>query len=494
MKIAIVGAGIAGLSAGIYALQSGFDVTIYESHSVAGGNATGWKRNGYYFEGGMHWLVGSSETMALNKLWREIGALQENNPVYNRDPFLTYINGEEKIALYRDTDKLQKHLLGISPQDEKAIKRLIKDICALKTTAMPVMDIKGVKVKQKASIPLSQLYGYMKAGRTMAKLSKISIDVYVMRFQHEGIRQLLSSVISMGEYSAMALVFTLGGLAANDSGYPKGGSFQLAQNMVNTFKNLGGVIEYNKKIHYVDINGSKANGVWIDEQLYPADAVIVTTDTMSAIDRLFLQPLQETWMNKLRSEIKPVNCTFISLGVKLDMSNLPENIVLSLKKPYMYNGKPYTSITINNYSTFKGYAPKGCTSITTMFFDDTYDEWKQSYLDGSYQNKKKILSESIIQLLENEISELKGKVEVWDIATPLTYERYCGTFRGSWMSVMKPKSSSQSYPAKSDTINNLYFAGQRLMVPGGMPAAMMTSRKAVQHLCKDTNTIFQGEL
>lgn len=35
-KVIIVGAGISGLSAGIYALQSGFDATIYESHTIPG--------------------------------------------------------------------------------------------------------------------------------------------------------------------------------------------------------------------------------------------------------------------------------------------------------------------------------------------------------------------------------------------------------------------------------------------------------------------------
>ena len=39
-KIIIVGAGLAGLTAGIYARQSGFDVTIYESHSIPGGAST----------------------------------------------------------------------------------------------------------------------------------------------------------------------------------------------------------------------------------------------------------------------------------------------------------------------------------------------------------------------------------------------------------------------------------------------------------------------
>lgn len=36
------------------------------------------------------------------------------------------------------------------------------------------------------------------------------------------------------------------------------------------------------------------------------------------------------------------------------------------------------------------------------------------------------------------------------------------------------------------------FAGQRLMVPDGLPSALMTVRTAIQHLCKDTDTVFQG--
>ena len=67
-KIIIVGAGLAGLTAGIYARQSGFDVTIYESHNIPGGASTSWRRKGYYFEGGLHWLTGSSPKTQLYKL------------------------------------------------------------------------------------------------------------------------------------------------------------------------------------------------------------------------------------------------------------------------------------------------------------------------------------------------------------------------------------------------------------------------------------------
>lgn len=39
-------------------------------------------------------------------------------------------------------------------------------------------------------------------------------------------------------------------------------------------------------------------------------------------------------------------------------------------------------------------------------------------------------------------------------------------------------------------IANLYFAGQRLQPPGGLPVAATTARTAIQYLCRDTNAVF----
>jgi phytoene dehydrogenase-like protein len=53
-SIIIIGAGMAGLSAGIYARRNGYDVTLYESHFLPGGMCTAWQRQGFTFEGGLH--------------------------------------------------------------------------------------------------------------------------------------------------------------------------------------------------------------------------------------------------------------------------------------------------------------------------------------------------------------------------------------------------------------------------------------------------------
>ena len=49
-KVVIIGAGVSGLSAGIYALQAGYSVEIYEKNKMPGGECAGWNRQGYHID------------------------------------------------------------------------------------------------------------------------------------------------------------------------------------------------------------------------------------------------------------------------------------------------------------------------------------------------------------------------------------------------------------------------------------------------------------
>lgn len=493
MKVIIVGGGIAGLSAGVFARQSGFETELFEMHSIPGGNSTSWKRKGYLFEGGMHWLVGSSKKAGLHRLWQEVGALRENNPIYNKDPFLTYMNKDGPICIYRDPAKLREHLLHISPEDKNAIDALVGDIKALSKMSMPVTDLKGLKVQRKSAPPISMLPALLGALPRMGKLGKISAGDYADRFRHPGIRTMMRTVVGTTGFSASSVAFTLGGLAAGDAGYPQGGSLRMAQNIADRLESLGGRIHYRKRVERVAVENGKAIGVIVDGTLHRADAVIVTIDAMTAIDRLFASPLQESWTQEMRKTTMPLNNVFISLGVKADLKHLPENALFSLRRPFDYFGREQTTIGFNNYAAFQGYAPKGCTALTCFISGDTYDEWKKAKADGSYMQKKEELANTVIDRLQELVPETRDKVEVWDVATPLTYERYCGTWRGSWMTEMPPGNARQEYPLKSESFGGLYFAGQRMMRPGGLPCALVTGRTAVQHICRDNDVLFQKD-
>lgn len=48
-SVIIIGAGIAGLSAGCYGQMNGYNTKIFEMHSIPGGLCTSWKRKSYTF-------------------------------------------------------------------------------------------------------------------------------------------------------------------------------------------------------------------------------------------------------------------------------------------------------------------------------------------------------------------------------------------------------------------------------------------------------------
>lgn len=490
-KVIVVGAGIAGLTAGIYALQSGFDVTIYESHTIPGGASTSWRRKGYLFEGGMHWLTGSSPKTALHKLWREVGALDDSVSVNNRDPFFTFESNGRTAYLYRDIDKLRQHLLDLSPEDEKEIVRLCRDIKKFAKLSMPVQDIKGVKVKNKSSLPLLALLGMLPALPRMSFYTNQTAKEFSERFQNP-LLQLLLQNIAGAENNAAGVIFTMATLASGDGGYPEGGSLAMAKRMANKFETLGGTIQYGKGVNKVAVRNGVACGVIINGEEIPADAVIVTRDTLTAIDTLFDPPIREPWAEKMRRTTRPMLNTFISVGVEADLSDVPESLTFTLDQPLICGGIPESVIGINHYAGYKGYAPEGCTAITSIIQGDSYDYWKACRDNGTYKVEKQKLAEAFIQVLTKKHPQTAGKIAVWDVATPLTYERYLGSYKGSWMSIMGKGIKMESYPSKPESIQNVYFAGQRLMIPGGLPVAVETGRKAVQYLCRDTNTVFQG--
>jgi len=121
-KVIIIGGGIAGLSAGVYAKKCGFDVTIFESHSIPGGICTSWKRKSYLFEGGMHWLAGSAGNQPLNKMWKHIGALNDSVKISYNEPFMEYTYKGTPIRIYRNVDTTEQHLLELSPDDQKKME------------------------------------------------------------------------------------------------------------------------------------------------------------------------------------------------------------------------------------------------------------------------------------------------------------------------------------------------------------------------------------
>jgi phytoene dehydrogenase-like protein len=488
-NVIIIGGGIAGLTAGVYARKSGFETVIYESNMTPGGNCTGWRRNGYFFEGGMHWLTGSSPDQMLNKVWHEVGALSAASRIITIDPFMVCLWEGKQICLFRDAAKLEDHFCSISPEDRPRIQRLCRDIRRFIPVMMPVMDIPNLKVREKSRPALGSLIKMLPAFSRLLPLGKLPVAEYAAQFKHPGIRLLLSSIVPP-EYDTVSLIYTLANFASGDGGYIEGGSLKLSAGMAGRFQELGGLIRYGERIDRIIVREGRALGVIKKGEFIPADAVIVAADTLAAVDNLFEKPIRENWTLRMRRNTIPLVSSFVCMGVEADLSSWHENVLFPLKKPYEYGGVRFTSAGFYNYAAYPGYAPPGCTALTTILTGDTYDYWKTAKTQGLYDQRKRELFETIRECFEEQIPGIKDKIAVWDVATPLTYERFCGSYHGSWMTITPPGSRRSSYPCKLKDAGNLYFAGHRMTPPGGMPVAVSSGRTAAQYLCRDFGVVF----
>ena len=485
-KVIIIGAGIAGLTAAVYAQRSGFDVTLIEQHGIVGGMCTSWKRKGYFFEGAMHWLIGSSPKTEAYQIWKDTGALSDNVPVLLSSPFYSVEQEGQILYFYRDIEKTAEHLSAISPDDAPLLQKLVKDVKAAGKMNMPVFDVKGLKTENPKKMSFGLLLKMLPLIPLMGRLGKITCGDYAKRFKHPGIPRLFRFVPD--EYTATSLIFTLAQLHSGDGGYPKGGSLPMAQRMAKTFKDLGGKLILNTRVQKVNIQDGKATGVTLPTETLNADAVIVTQETIAALSSLFDTPPQDTWLSEIRNTAKSAICTFIGVGVKAEISATPE---WTLAEPIHYAGNTVSELGFYNYTGYEGYAPEGCTTLTTVFMGDTYDFWKQAKADGRYEAEKQALAEQISRALCEKYPNCEGNIEVIDIATPLTYERYTGAYHGSWMTALEPGDKMKQYPGTCESIEGLYFAGHRIIPPGGHPGAAVSGRQAAQLVCRQFGAVFK---
>ncbi|MBC7185789.1 MAG: NAD(P)-binding protein, partial [Calditrichaeota bacterium] len=137
-RVAIIGGGIAGLSAGIYLQRSGYDCTIFEMNKAPGGLCTAWNRADYIIDNCVHWLVGSSPASPLYQLWNEVVDLSQIQFVDFSELFRVEDTEGNQLVLFTDVDALEDELLRKAPEDSRLVRAFTKGIRNLTRYEMPV--------------------------------------------------------------------------------------------------------------------------------------------------------------------------------------------------------------------------------------------------------------------------------------------------------------------------------------------------------------------
>jgi len=489
MKLIIVGAGISGLTAGYYAQKAGFEVEIYERNISVGGLCTGWYRKGSYIDGCIHWLT-ESKFGNLNKLWKEIGALDDTTKIVNFDYYNQAIKGDETFSYYLDTQKLEAEMMRFAEGDgdKKLIKRFIK----------------GVKICKRNAITTHKPYFqwnfldklhfiFFKAlpiASTLKRDSQLSLGEFAQMFKSPMLQFALKNTLIPCEYSLYSLVSTLGGIAAQNAGVPLGGSLSFANRIKTKFEQLGGKVFLRSDVENIDVENGKVVGITLkDGSKRTADFVISACDLHYTLKQLLKGKYNIPQIDDCNknSEKYPVFSSFLlSFRTNKDLTNVPHNRYKACI-PFDVLGETQNVISIKHFGYDPTMIKNGYTTFQMIFQtnNETFDKL-QAMSREEYVAFKKDLGEKIIAKIKETDGDLYGDFELLDIATPLTYKRYVNTHKGSFMSYMYTKNTKQMI-IRNDIlpIKNFSLAGQWMMLPGGLPIAAMQGKFAAMHLISE---------
>jgi phytoene dehydrogenase-like protein len=497
-SIIIIGAGFAGLAAGIYARLNGYDATIFEMHNLPGGLCTSWERKGYTFDCCIHWLVGSSPLSGMHDMWEETGVAQ-NQKIIDLDQYLRLEDASGRtLVMYTDIDRLEKHFLEFSPQDEKPIRKFIDGIKMCLPFDMPS---KHEPPSKRITKQLKTVSNFIINGRKMKEWMNITCESFAGEFKDPLLREAVREMW-LPEFSMLFMLFTFSYLHNKNAGYPIGGSMPMSEALESRFKELGGKLNYRCKVASILTENNIANGIRLEDGTeHKAGRVISAADGYATIFNLLEGKFGDEKTREPYEKWKKFpSLIFVSLGVKRTFGEIPKSVsglTFHLKQPVEIGDKVRDKLSIHLYHHDPSMSPEGCTAMTIMLGTD-HEYWKSLSQDRKvYLQKKEEIGQTIIELLNDRFPGISSQVEVIDVATPLTFERYTGNWKGSFEGwLITPENAGVILKPMSQTIpglKNFYMCGQWVEPGGGLPTAIMSGRRLVKSLCREDKRKFKTE-
>jgi phytoene dehydrogenase-like protein len=485
-SIIIIGAGIAGLSAGCYGQMNGYHTRIFEMSNTPGGLCTSWQRQGYIIDGCLHWLVGSKPGSSFYRIWEELGAIQ-GKQIIDHEEYMRfeYADGK-KFILYTNLDRLEQEMLEFAPEDKEVITDFIKGVRSFTHFQVPfekAPELYGLMDGLKMTFKILPIMPAFKKWR------KISIRDFAARFNNPLLRETFL-LISLPEFSIFSIFLTLAWMHTKSAGYPLGGSLEFSRSIERRYLNIGGEVRYNSRVVKILVENNHAVGIKLEDgSEHRADYIVSAADGHSTIFNLLEGKYIDQKIQGYYDHL-PIFFPFlqVALGVKRSFEEIPHSgAVLSfpLDKPVTIADKERSRLGVIIYNFDPTLAEAGKTIVKVMLPSD-YTYWKSLQENPElYKAEKERIADQIITLLDKRFPGLATQVEMRDVATPVTFQRYTGNWQGSFEGwIMTPKTIFLRMSKTLPGLNNFYMVGQWVEPGGGLPPAAYSGRNLIQILCK----------
>ena len=491
-SIVIVGAGMAGLSAGCYARMNGYKATILEMHSIPGGLCTAWTRKGYTFDISMHMLTGS-KSGAFHEMWRELGAMENRRFVYHTEMARVEV-GDKTLSFSPDKQRLEEQMLALSPADADLTREFVRLVCGpglMAAASLKPAELAGLGDFVRTAFAILPLLG------TIRRYGRQTLQEFAQRFKDPFLRKVVPMVVDspnwpMPRYPMVGLAGFLKS-SVSESGVPVGGSQKVAYTIAERFEKLGGEFRYKCRVAGVLVENNRAAGVKLaDGSEVRADEVIWAADGHSLIFDILGGKYIDDKIRRMYDEWMPVRpVVHVCLGVARDMAKELPRLGFELKQPITVAGEERKWLSVIHHSFDPGMAPPGKAAVE-VWYPCRCDYWQELEKDRPrYDAEKERIAELTITELDRRWPGFRAQVEVVDVPTPATYVRYTGNWQGSpdgWY--ITPDNMRTNPLLLLPGLAGLHMAGQWTAPFTGTVIAALTGRQVVQLLCRQDGRRF----
>jgi len=487
MKVIVIGAGFAGLSAACFLAQAGVQVTLVERHTGPGGRARVWEEGGFRFDMGPSWYwmpdVFERFFRKFGKSVAELYTLKRLDPSYR----VIWQAPSEAWDVPAGVPALRAWFESVEPGAGASLDRFLSETKYIYDSAMadylfrPSLAL-GSFVDPRLVRELSR----MRMLRSMATYARgffrdprlVRLVEWPVLFLGASARD-TSAMYSLMSYADMSL----------GTWWPMGGMFRIIEEMESLAKGLGVEFRYGTSVEEIVIREGKAVGVRTEAGMLMADAVLAATDYHHAeTDLLASDSRQYSARWWARRKMSPSSLLFY-LGLKGDLGDLPHHTLFfdrdldqHMDKVYRRPGWPEAPLFyVSNPSvTDPSLAPVGHSSVFILI------PLAPGLRDDGEARER--LYDQVMDRLESQIGQsvqdrivVKRSYAMDDFITD--YSAYQGNAYG--MANTLRQTGPFRPKLRSTRVEGLYFAGQ-LTVPGpGMPPSLISGELSAGLLLED---------
>lgn len=504
MRVAIIGAGVAGLSAGCYLQMNGFETEIFEAGSSPGGLCRSWERGGYRFNGGLHWLLGSNESSPFYHLWSELIDMRSLHFTHHEVRMVvetkTTLNpsGDHSFILYTNIEKLNRYLNELAPEDKYQISAFIRQIRKIQSYEIPPL-IRSVprllpfwkKIKYIEFLP-ELLF--------LKRYQKVTNRSFARKLKNPFLREAFELLFDGDEIPLLVITMPLAFYDTKGAGYLLGGSGELVDKIVGKYTGLNGKIRFNSRVERILTVKDRVEALLLqDGSRIAADIIVSAADWRftfhDALGANFVTRRIESLLSG--QNLQPYYSVFVVyIGVKGNFADLPPVLRYPLKTPITSpDGTKYDRMEMQVYNYDPGTAPAGKTVISLTLYTRKGNYWIGLRRDDRerYDREKNEFAQVIIETADQRIGRIRGFIEELDISTPATIHRYTNNWMGSTQGWLPSNNLIAPSPVEQEIkgLKNFYYAGHWSIPGGGLPVAIKSARDVAMMICDKTGRSFK---